>query len=182
MAKRQRYEDDDDAVDARGVLRPGRSVRVPTMLRDSASDSGDGGDTGRRVFAADGTDFAAGSRPGFRIMAADSSRFARAGYAAKQAAYSEYTQDLENRWKIGDSKKAKKVAVDPEADEDADEDEIDAEVEASKRHSEGGYPSEEPFRQARRRRADHQMADHQTQMRQLYDRYDAEAAAAWRKG
>ncbi len=92
-----RHTEDDDAYDAHGILRDGRSVRVPMTMRDSwrndmhqhFSHLTDGvGRSGKFAF----------SRSGFRRLANDA-----AARQAKEEAYAEHQHYLENAWR-GDIK------------------------------------------------------------------------------
>ena len=82
-----------EALDRNGLLRDGCSVRVSTMLRDSASDT--------RVRITDGTDDPlAGCRPGWRINASDTA----AARAARARCYDEYIHELTTAWRRGAGK------------------------------------------------------------------------------
>jgi hypothetical protein len=84
--RHRREEADADAFDERGLLRDGKSVRVPLTLRDSDSFS-----PVQRAVALAGADR---HRPGFRDAAAAATRTAD----AIDAAYDEYEETLTTAW------------------------------------------------------------------------------------
>ncbi len=92
---RNLQHDDDDAnpYDARGVLKDGRSVRVPTAMRDSMRT-----DIARHAAVLDAPMFdAASRRPGFRFTA-DASML-----DATERAYSDYENAQTNTWRGADA-------------------------------------------------------------------------------
>ena len=77
-----------EALDERGLLRDGCTLRVPAMFRDSAQSN-----SGTRVTdAANGADPTAGSRPGWRVMS-------NSVNDAREAAHREYLDYIRNAYK-----------------------------------------------------------------------------------
>ncbi len=72
------YEDDDDALDAEGILKDGRRVRVPMMFRDATGSSDP-----RHI----------GRRPGFGVLRDSQAR------DAVDAAYWEYEEWVRDAWR-----------------------------------------------------------------------------------
>lgn len=191
----QTYDDDDSPIDKNGILKDGRRVRVPLMMRDAA--------TVTDIFAADGSggrgDPSAASlrRPGFRIFWQDAV-FSHLARRAKELAYAAYDADLTNAWR-GDNPPTgagerqmrgaaegdicttngapghlrrvdgKLVCVpdrrDAMYDPDDDEDEQDP-----RRRRRGNSAA----------RAAETSADHRTVMDALYQQYDTEIQNAWK--
>jgi hypothetical protein len=83
----RQFDDDDDALDERGILKPGRSIRVRMVAMDSAA------------IATDGIPFDH-HRPGYRFVGDRS---------AQDAAYNEMVRREQSAWKT-----AAQVAADTE--------------------------------------------------------------------
>jgi hypothetical protein len=102
MTLRHRREDaDDEAFDDNGLLRDGKSVRVPLTMRDGDSFSPVQRAVALSSSRASVTDASGGTiglhRPGFRIPAADAADAART--SALEASYDEYQKYIGDAWR-----------------------------------------------------------------------------------
>jgi hypothetical protein len=159
----RRQVEDDDPFDANGVLKPGRSARVPMMMRDSAltplqrAIAREGTNWkddaaqyfGRKVSVVDGSGGTRGlNQPGFR-------RAATATADTRNEAYDWYQQNLESAWRTG-SQDASNPPV-------------------------GAYPSSEiAVRVCVPRKNSAGPRDHAIRMSEIYRDADIELSNAWR--
>jgi hypothetical protein len=84
---RNRRDTDDDAFDANGVLRDGRSTRISSTLRDAASD-------GRSMFDA------SLHKPGHRFASTTADGIVKITVSdARQRSYNDYEATMSSAWK-----------------------------------------------------------------------------------
>ena len=128
--KRTRNFVDDDAFDANGLLKDGRSIRVRMTAMDGAMPRASGSQSHRVTVITDGSGDPLGlQRPGWRVPARDNHRplasrvMVDTNTAARQAAYDAYSNRQENAWR-GDA--ASNPTKDPDLN-DPDDDEDDDE-------------------------------------------------------
>ena len=180
MRSRPYYDDtDDDAFDGSGVLKDGRSYKVPVQFMDTVSRSVR--NRFARIHDGNGDSGAALQRPGFRVADA----FAR---DEAKVAYQQYEAAIQNEWRnirpadfggpgIGPNENTCSQDK-PEnylSDLDAD---VDEHVKAFDRQRDG-TTEREPRRQCSD--AATLMREHQQRMATLYAARDRELQNEWRR-
>jgi DnaJ-class molecular chaperone len=191
MRRQQQHDDDDDGVfDKHGILRDGKSVRVPLFMRDGLSPVQQAV-AQSSVSVTDGQGDTVGlHRPGFRL--AD----AAAPLRARDAAYSAYERELTTAWRGNRSRAdaaAERLCPDCDGSGEIDGEECDScggtgmlAYEGNAEEAERNTETHHEGLGRNRRRVDHRtvqqaMRDHQNKMADIYDKLDHELSETWRR-